>query len=188
MKIDSTNRTLGVNQVNRISKLTGLNERSFLPTYQFSRFVNHGNGICSRYPILTEENHKLPGNGHPRYLGAANIKIDGHNMAVMVTHLALGEDKRKEQMEYIVEKVRGSEGPVILTGDFNTENASEIRVLLDGTRLRLVANYETYPSWRAKRSLDYLFLSPEITFVEGYAPDDVRLSDHLPLVAKVFLN
>ena len=181
-------RTLGVNQVKRIAKLTGLDESSFLPTYRFSRFANHGNGICSKYPILKDENHKLPGNGHPRYLGVADIKIDGQNMAVMVTHLSLGEAKRKEQMEYIGETVRSTEGPVMLTGDFNTENASEIGTLLDGTRLRLVANHETYPSWRAKRSLDYLFLSPEISFVEAYAPDDVRLSDHLPLVAKVFLN
>ena len=181
-------RTRGINQVHRISELAGLNERSFLPTYSFSKLINHGNGICSRYPILTEENHRLPGRGQPRYLGVATVGIDGRKITVMVTHLALAEDKRSGQIEYIAKKVKRTDGPVILAGDFNTEQAEEIKVLLDGTTLSQAGSYATYPSWKAKRSLDHIFLSPELTFAEGYVLGDIRLSDHLPVVAKIFLN
>ena len=181
-------RTRGIDQVHRISELAGLKEKSFLPTYRFSRLINHGNSICSRYPILTERNYRLPGAGHPRYLGVATVRVGRRKVTVMVTHLALGENKRSGQIEYIAKKIKRTEGPVILAGDFNTKQAEEIKVLLDGTTLSQAGSYITYPSWRAKRSLDHIFLSPELTFVKGYVRGDIRFSDHLPVVAKVMLN
>jgi len=173
------------NQVEKISELTDFTNALFL-LYK-KRNIGQCNGLCSKYPIQTAVNHKLPRGIGYMSLGAAELEVDDQYVTVMVTHLPVSRKDRKQPMKELVEIVNGTEGPVILTGDLNTEDQEELKPITEGTRLRTTDDYKTYPSWNPAIKLDHIFVSPEFEVDNVYVPD-VRISDHLPLVAEVCLK
>lgn len=179
--------TKGENQIKTLSKLSKLDDSVFFPTYNPFGIVNQGNGICSRYPLLNSKKHKLVGNGQPRYLGIANIRLGEKDLTVMVTHLALGRSTRKEQIEDITNRITKINGPIIFTGDLNTEDFSEIDLLSTKGGLICLQNEKTYPSWKPAKGLDKIFYSPEIKLLHSYVLTNSKVSDHLPLIAEFSL-
>lgn len=172
------------NQINSISKLSKLNNSVFFPTYNPLGIVNQGNGVCSKYPISNIQKYRLPGRGQPRYLGTANIQIGDNDLTIMVTHLALGKSARKEQIEEIVNKITKIKGPIILTGDLNTDDPSEIELLSTKGRLTCLKNDNTYPTWKPTKCLDKIFYSPDLKLLRSYVLKNSKVSDHLPLIAE----
>lgn len=106
---------------------------------------------------------------------------------MLVAHLALGRRARTRQLRYIVELVRGSRH-VVLMGDFNCgPDSPEMRDLLHATGLVADAGAaSTFPSWRPRRRLDHILVSPAIAVERSYVPD-ARHSDHLPVAMDVVL-
>jgi endonuclease/exonuclease/phosphatase family metal-dependent hydrolase len=181
---NSSFRSSRVNQTKIISDLSGLTNYRFFQTYK-NIFANQGNSILSRYNISEFESFKLPGNGQPRYLGKAIIEINKKRINLLTTHLSLSKKYRLNQLEAIVDKISSIRGPVILTGDLNTEDKSEIEVL-KRTTLKMADNLKTYPSWKPYKKLDYIFVSPDIKIIKSYL-GNIRVSDHLPLITEVSL-
>jgi endonuclease/exonuclease/phosphatase family metal-dependent hydrolase len=173
-------RSQNINQLKLLSNLTSLNESIFFATYKFGKVINQGNAILSKYPILESKNYRLPGKGEPRYLGMALLKMEKNNLTILVTHLSLDKKDRIEQIKYISEFVNNITTPLILSGDFNINNESEL-ITINNTGLKRAANYKTYPSWNPKICKDSIFVSDSFIIKKRYMLK-TNISDHLPIV------
>lgn len=173
-------RSLNTNQVELLSNLTYLNESVFFATYKLACVLNQGNAILTKYPIIESKKYRLPGEGEPRYLGVALLKVEKSNITMLVTHLSLNKQNREKQIEYIVGIVNNTTTPLILSGDFNIDDESELDIF-NNMGLKRIANCKTYPSWKPKRCKDFIFVTNHFNIKEEYIPQ-IKISDHLPIV------
>ena len=96
----------------------------------------YGVGILSKYPILKTECYLLDSEGtnEQRVLGRAAIDVEGETVQFFVTHLSYeSTETRARQFKQINEVLKDFEN-YILTGDFNTEDFEEFR-LIEGAEL-----------------------------------------------------
>jgi endonuclease/exonuclease/phosphatase family metal-dependent hydrolase len=181
----ASRRSQGVDQVALVAEGGGLAHRQFFPTHVVGERVNQGNAVCARFPVRWVADHRLPGIGEPRHLSEAEVRIGGVAVRVLATHLALDFGQRARQIHRIAAVVGdGDPRPTILAGDFNVSHEEEMELLVD-TKLQMATSAATYPAWRPRRRLDYLFFSEEFRIVESHAYRKTLFSDHLPLVAEV---
>ena len=190
-------RTRGLNQVDVLAEASGLSERLFFPTLvrgarlgsgdAARKKIHQGNAVCARFPLRAVANHRLPGTGEPRFLSEAEVTVEGVAVRVFVTHLSLQLLQRADQLGAIADLVGHCAQPTVLAGDFNVSEEAELDLLAE-SNLQKAASAPTFPSWRPKHHLDYLFFSGHFTIQESYAFDAVRFSDHLPFVAEVVLE
>jgi len=153
---------------------------------RFGNFARHSNGLLSRFRPHSVVRHRLPG---PPGRGALVAEI-GHTpgaLAVFVLHLSLGRGTRLRQMRYLAGLVNRFEH-VIFMGDLNCDPASpEMQLLLDETRLESSVRHQgTFPSWRPRRRIDHILVTPEIRVQRSFVPA-WRYSDHLPIAMDVIL-
>ena len=124
-----------------------------------------------------------------RVLLAATVTRRDSAARVFNTHLASHDaDERLAQARRVADRVRADTSPVIiLTGDLNTTDDSEIEVMREFRAVGLhdaggtVSNPSIHPSQR----IDYVLLPAAATDVRSHTPDGgelwARLSDHLPV-------
>ncbi len=180
-------RSRYIDYVQWLASRTELERARFFPTYSRTWrgrvMSNQGNAVLSRFPLEAHENHRLPGPGEPRYLSEAAIRCPGGTVAVFTTHLSLAREVRAEQLAAIARIVGDRSGPKVLTGDLNTPNPEELRVL-EASGLCKLPTGPSYPSWAPRRSLDHIFTGPEC---RGAATviERVEVADHLPVVATI---
>lgn len=177
-------RGRGIDQPARLSQLTGLAHHVFFPTHRLLGLGNQGNAVHARHAIVSWRNIRLPGGGEARYLGTALIQMHKARIRVMVTHLSLSRSRRRLQIERVARVLGETSGPVVLAGDFNTDDESELLPII-GSGMRLVETGNNFPSWRPSRSPDRIFVGPGLRILRGYVPARIRYSDHLPVVAEV---
>jgi endonuclease/exonuclease/phosphatase family metal-dependent hydrolase len=149
-------------------------------------FARHSNGLLSRWPPLNVSRHRLPGLPGRGAL-VAQLGNQGESIAVFVLHLALGRGTRLRQIGYLADLV--NQFPhVIFMGDLNCDPSSaEIQMLTRDTRLAVpVRHHGTYPSWRPRRRIDHILVTPEIRIERSFVPG-WRYSDHLPIAMEVIL-
>lgn len=153
---------------------------------RLGRIARHSNGLLSRFCPHRVARHRLPG---PPGRGAlvAEIGTAPGTLAVFVLHLALGRGTRLRQMRYLADQVNRFEH-VIFMGDLNCDPASpELRYLLAETRLETpLRHHGTFPSWRPRRRIDHILVTPEIRVERSFVPG-WRYSDHLPIAMDVTL-
>ncbi len=177
-------RSKGVDQVELLVRESPLESGVFFPTYTVGERINQGNAVAARFPVRYVENHRLPGEGEPRFLSEAAVDLDGLAVRVFVTHLSLARDVRSQQISHIAGAIGHCEQPTILAGDFNVSVEDELDLMAQ-SNLTKAAGVETFPSWKPAKRLDYLFFSKHFRIREVYAFDRFLFSDHLPLVAEV---
>ena len=153
---------------------------------RLGRLARHSNGLLSRMPPVGVARHRLP--GLPGR-GALVAELSGHgtSVAVFVLHLALGRATRLRQVAYLAEHVNRFEN-VIFMGDLNCDPSSpEMQLLARETRLVApVRHHGTFPSWRPRRFIDHILVTPEIRIERSYVPQ-WTFSDHLPVAMDVVL-
>lgn len=151
------------------------------------KIAQHSNGVLSRLRPMQIIEHKLP--GLPGR-GALLVEIptsDGDTLGICILHLALGRRARGRQLSYIGELM--SQYPyLVLMGDFNCNCESrELKDLMTATDLRGPScEMKTFPSWRPKRNLDHILISPSLGIKEAEVLD-YPMSDHLPVSMEVRL-
>jgi len=178
-------RTQGVDQVALVANGGGMPQQAFFPTHVVRARINQGNAVCARFPVRFVANHRLPGVGEPRHLSEAEVDINGVAVRVLATHLTLDLGQRARQIHRIAAVVGdGDIRPTILAGDFNVSREEEMELLVE-TKLQMATSAATFPAWRPRRRLDYLFFSSEFEIIESHAYAARLFSDHLPLVAEV---
>jgi endonuclease/exonuclease/phosphatase family metal-dependent hydrolase len=180
-------RTRNTDQVALLARSGEFGYDIFFPTLRLGERVNQGNAIHSRFPILGSRMYFLPGQGEPRSAGRARIRVDHEtDIDFFVTHLSLSLAYRESQIQELSSYVNDSPNPVILAGDFNVWSEGELE-LLEKSKLKMAYTAKTYPSWKPRRRLDYIFASPELSIREGKTHGTL-LSDHLLLIVDVAIN
>jgi endonuclease/exonuclease/phosphatase family metal-dependent hydrolase len=112
------------------------------------------------------------------------IELETDRMVVFLVHLAVTFRARHQQLGDLYEIVNGTRKPHIVAGDFNAVwGDREIGLFLAATRLKSAneSGLATFPSWEARRQLDFILYSEGIR-PAGFRVPPVVLSDHLPLI------
>ncbi|HEB77475.1 MAG TPA: EEP domain-containing protein [Methylothermaceae bacterium] len=144
----------------------------------------HSNGLLSRLSPSSVYTTPLPGVPGRGALMARFGDGEG-SLFVIVLHLALGTRVRARQLDFIAEHIKGLPHVVVM-GDLNCgSRAPELRRFLARTGLRdPQPRAPTFPSWRPRRKLDHILVSPAIQ-VNWFQAFDFICSDHLPIGAEV---
>lgn len=143
-------------------------------------FSKYGNALLTTFPIQKVKNHSLPveADDEPRSLLEAKLMLTSDKeVTVMVTHLSAEKKNREKQIKWIEDFIDSKETPFILMGDFNSTRIGSIAGFKS-----ISQNLKTYPSSSPSFAIDKIFSNidnlnkPEVI--------NVKLSDHLPLVAE----
>lgn len=138
-----------------------------------------GNAFVTRDSFKTEKYHYFS-NGIKRLV----IELELDNLIIFLVHLALSFRTRHQQLSDLYRIIRETEKPHIVAGDFNPLfGIREIDLFLGATGLVNAdpQHQWTFPSWKPKRTLDFILHSPQIKVNEFRLPR-VTHSDHLPVV------
>jgi len=176
-------RTLNRNQAELISEGTKLKEKAFFSDYEISPFVNYGNALVSKYPIIKQEKIKIFSRLEPRYLANVKIRLPLSTLEIFLVHLSVGKKDRTIQIRQIAKIVKKIKGPSLIMGDFNTFSENELSPFISGG-FKQFKEPKTYPSWNPKVALDHILVK-SANIKRIYAYKKKLFSDHLPLVAEI---
>ncbi len=176
---------------NYIDQPRALAEAAEMPYYVFVRAIDYQGGeygtlILSKYPILSSEVIPLESwDKEARSLGHAVIDLGGMQLDFFNTHLSY-EDKSLRGLQFleVAEKTDNCKNYMI-TGDFNTADFSEFRVIAGSLINNDTRNYPTFPS--SKKAIDNIVYSDAFKEVSsGYVSQSY--SDHCLLWAEFEIN
>lgn len=144
-------------------------------------FRDNCNGFFSHRPLRFKK----------RYFknGAKKLVYDielGNGLSLLLVHFSLRRDTRRRQSGEL-RRILRSRRNTIVCGDFNIfRGTRELHALAESCGLRIVdARHPTFPSAHPSIALD-LFLCPkELHSVSARVMDDVRVSDHLPVMLEM---
>ncbi|MBQ8814513.1 MAG: endonuclease/exonuclease/phosphatase family protein [Lachnospiraceae bacterium] len=165
----------------------------FAKAIDFDGVDPYGNGIISRFPIVSAETILVPDpevrayNGYYETRCLLKVRIDVcGGLDVCVTHFGLNPDEQKNAVDTVLANI--SDQRCVLMGDFNLTPDNR---LLDPIRERM---YDTaslfaqellsFPSDAPKKKIDYIFTSCDIKVLRADIPGDV-VSDHRPHIAVI---
>lgn len=155
----------------------------------------YGNGLLSRYPILSAETILIPDpvpkdyfkHYETRCVLKARIDVEG-GLDVLVTHFGLNLDEQENAVATIMDLL--PQHRCVLMGDFNVcpDNPvlTPIREAMFDTAALFDCEKLSFPSDAPVRKIDYLFTSRDISVLEADIPALV-VSDHRPHTALVKL-
>jgi endonuclease/exonuclease/phosphatase family metal-dependent hydrolase len=153
-----------------------------------------GNAILSRHPLSEVGAVQLSAG---RNAMTARVAVPGVAGGVVVAsaHLSTGGGRRQE-VDALAAYLAPRRGAIVVGGDFNEEPgggslaalvqhfARAGRPLADGAATRGEGPLETFPAIGPTRRIDYLFHGGGLNATRVRVASDVRLSDHLPLIAE----
>lgn len=149
----------------------------------------YGNGILSRYPILSSRAIDLSvGHHEPRCALDADVNCHGHPLRVIATHLGLSFAERRNQIERLLQVFDTDQMAMILLGDINEWFVwgHSLRRLVN--HFEAVPSFATFPSRLPIFALDRIWIKPRhrLMQVQVHATPVARIaSDHLPLIARI---
>lgn len=156
---------------------------------------HYGIGILSRFPYANVTKKILPKAAQEeetRALLAAEIELStGDTVLFVCTHIDYSTpETRMLQLGAVTEWLQQSPYPVLLGGDFNSLPDSPEVLTRMGAWLPLSGPEYTHPSHgpEPRIRIDYLYGYPPARWrLVSSQADDVRLSDHRPVVSTVEL-
>ena len=178
-----------------------LAERTGYPYWYFAKALDvrganpYGNGLLSKYPILSAETIPVPdpeerkGVRHyeTRCLLHAKLDVPG-GLDVFVIHFGLNPEEQVNAVKTVIANLTGSR--CVLMGDFNVTPDDPV---LQPIRERLYDTAElfekpllSYPSDKPEIKIDYIFTSHDLPVHSADIPQIV-VSDHCPHIASIEL-
>ena len=143
---------------------------------------SYGNVILSRYPIEDFTCHLLnSGKYEQRSIGVATVRIGDEKISFWNTHLSYENTEQRYLQWEQIKELLPKNMPWILTGDFNTGNFDEMRVLGD---VSLVNDYDhVHKTFRESGSPidNIIYTAPWKVINDGIVDNDH--SDHNLLYA-----
>lgn len=153
-----------------------------------------GQAVLSRYPIL-EDNYWQVERAHQRVV----LDVDGQQLAfynVHPVHFSLNRrslfnfDGQEREVDDIIDRVTHEEGALILVGDFNTTDQTDMYKRFSvhyGDAFRTVGSGFglTFPSWMPLARLDYVFYNAAFIPLEARVWETTGGSDHHPVFARL---
>ncbi len=158
-----------------------------------TKFGDFGNGLLSRFPILSSECIDLSVQGRePRNAIDANLDCKGVPSRVIGTHLGLQSSERREQSARLISALkRHPEVPTVLLGDINDWTMPSRAVQALHAHFGESSARATFPSLMPVLALDRIWVSAPSMLVRVHAHGSrtARVaSDHLPLIADLELR
>lgn len=146
-----------------------------------------GNGFLSRFEPDGVDEYRLPGPIPGRGSLVLRFGQGAASLTVAVLHLALGKRARKQQLEFLANKLE-SAGRLIIMGDLNAPLSNpETRAFCDRLELDTPTHeLASYPSWQPQRAIDHIMLSRNLTAFDARVVN-VGFSDHCPVELRVEL-
>ena len=163
-----------------------------------------GAGVLSRYPLHDCHTYELPQLNDWIYQYPLvkckvrfvvleiheKIRVSGTEVTWINVHTTFRNDDQRTaaqaQADYIAATIRQTSGPLIVTGDFNTEPISPHynSIIAAGVQDAFVAATSTFgPSTRYGKTIDYIFFRNLTVLDVGVVEKAKGLSDHLPKFA-----
>lgn len=105
---------------------------------------------------------------------------------LFMVHFSLGKRIRQKQMNELAQIVK-RKNKVIVCGDFNLKSYDELHPLLHDCDLNMInaKNDRTFPSHKPRKMFDLFLCSKNIQVKDFKVLDDVKISDHLPVLLEV---
>jgi len=146
-----------------------------------------GNAVVSRYPIISDRNIALPGKLEPRGALKATVRLKtGFDLAFITTHLGLSTSDREQQVNAIIDSLKGMYKGVIIAGDFNARieslEFSKLHEFFNDSYQQVSPKNEG--STFGKHRIDFIWLSPDLKAI-SYSTMSSDASDHLPVIVEV---
>ena len=138
-----------------------------------------GNAFITKDNITRETFHYVT-----RGVKRLVIELELERVVFLLAHLALSYRTRQEQLRQLKSIVRNVEKPCIVAGDFNVfQGKHELELFREAAGLEEFEDTHkpTYPSWKPKHQLDFVFHTPDVKML-SYRVPQVVYSDHLPII------
>ena len=191
----NTGRSGRINEAEQIALKAGY------PYYFFGRAIDfdggkYGIAILSKHPLSDTVVHALPTDsstkGERRAVALAKVKLPGGKFLHFAsTHLdALDTNLNRLLQVKAINNIAGKLNPVIIAGDFNAIENSEVIRSLDKKFTRSCNNCEpTFPGADGK-AIDFIGFRPAKKFsvVSHRVIPEEYASDHYPIVSTIQLN
>lgn len=161
-----------------------------------------GLALFSRYPI-TASDYRVTVDIAAEKWKAARISVrlpDTRTLNIFTTHYWIGDGSRHpHQTETIIDFLRDTAGPKIVTGDFNLtpdhpcfqqlldSGLQEACLIVNATHCATVGTGAGVVAPERVKQIDYIFATPDLTFTKSLVPSST-VSDHWPLVATVTMK
>ena len=193
----ATNRTRaphqnGVKFVNELAYHTGM-------FGVYGKSINYaggyyGIGLLSRYPILRYERVLLPNDGktEQRSMLIADIELPNGTVITFVnTHLEVKTAQmRIEQVQFINEYLKDCPNHIFLAGDMNAiPDTEEMEMLRQGWS-DITDRVFTYSTSEPQIKIDYIYTKPSenVELLGTEVQEDIKLSDHFPVISTIVLH
>ncbi len=130
----------------------------------------------------------------PRVLTDVVLQIEKQQIRLLNTHLDCHMNNvRRRQLNYILKYIKGSNLPVILLGDFNSDLSNKlfIKFIEDLEKLglkRVEYNHKTFRKSKKDTPIDHIFIPKEykIENMEVISSEELeKYSDHYPLCVTI---
>lgn len=151
----------------------------------------YGNGILSRYPIISAESIIIPDPDPKEYDGFYETRcvlkaVLENGLTVLVTHFGLNPDEQKNAVDTVLKHITDTK--CILMGDFNVMPddpvIAPIKARMKDTADLFTEPKLSFPSDKPEIKIDYIFVSLDIEVLSADIPEIVA-SDHRPHVAEI---
>ena len=176
-----------VNQAKYLAHRSGYPHWYAQTNRNLGKLAQHSLGLLTKLRPVEILEYRLPGKIPGRGALIAIYGHGAHKLMVGILHLSLGRKSRTRQLTYLAELVSRYKH-VVLMGDFNCRiDHREFQELLDSTHLcSPEREFHTYPSWRPKRGLDHILVTPDLK-VQQTLVYNASYSDHLPIAIDINL-
>ena len=177
-----------INQVEYLANYSGFPYWYHQCNRNLGKLAQHSNGLLAKFPVRQIINHKLPSLIPGRGAIEAILGEGEESLNVIVVHLSLSNRARRQQVNYLANKIRGCPS-VIIMGDLNCSDLELLELFAaEGVALKTSNNINnaTFPSWRPIHQYDHILVSPLINIIsKTILPDPI--SDHLPVALEISL-
>jgi endonuclease/exonuclease/phosphatase family metal-dependent hydrolase len=176
-----------LNQTRYLAETSGMPFWSHQPNRPLAQLSHTANGLICRLEPQVVIDYPLPSRIPGRGALLARFGDEANGLAVMIAHLSLSAQARAKQLGFIAEVLQDYPHAVLM-GDLNTDaHSREMRHLFERCHLQPPAHpVLTFPSWKPKRALDHILVSPEIRIEKVWTLPQA-FSDHLAVAAEIQL-
>ena len=183
------------------------------PHRDFGGLMEQGLDFYSKYKIQSAENifyfksfnystspDQWKADNQARSLGKYMVEVNGKKLQIINVHGIWSADKEGnqhtiEQSEFIINLLKDSNLPTIISGDFNLHPDTKSISILNNHFNNLITNYgikRTRPDFkdtidRGNNVVDYIFVNDQVK-VNDFKVIETEISDHFPLIIEFVIT